>query len=157
MSGCFLARLADDRYVQAPADCLSNLSSQHALIGNTVILGPSSTFLKRKPVKVSGIESMHSGPAIEAVAYIRRNAFFARDTDQAWHKAVISVAVDRRGKPQHGCADSACCQRKRLLLRLTGEVGIVRILFCCERTLALNEQGAGSDDQRAIRAGKCGA
>jgi hypothetical protein len=33
-----------------------------------------------------------------------------------------------------------------------GEAGIGRILFCCERASALNEQGPRSDDQRAIRA-----
>jgi hypothetical protein len=35
---------------------------------------------------------------------------------------------------------------------LRGKAGIGRILFCCERALALSEQGPGSDDQRAIRA-----
>ena len=101
---------------------------------------------------MSSIEPMHCGPAIEPVAYKCGNALFTCDADQAWHKAVIAVAVDRRGKPQHRCADSACRQRKRRLLRLAGEAGIGRVLFCCERALALSEQGPGSDDQRAIRA-----
>ena len=37
MIGCFLARLADDRYVQTPADYLSDLSSRYALVGHAVI------------------------------------------------------------------------------------------------------------------------
>src|SRR5438309_1149732 len=41
----------------------------------------------------------------------------------------------------------SCC-----LVRFAGETGIGRVLFCCERTLALSEQGPGSDDQGAIRA-----
>src|SRR6202041_1477853 len=94
---------------------------------------------------------MHRGPAVEPVAYKCGNAFFACDANQAWHKALITGTVDRRRKPQHRCADSACRQRKRPILRLAGEAGIGRILFCCERALALSEQGPGSDDQRAIR------
>ena len=43
--GCFLVRFADDRYVQATADCLSDLSSRYALVGDAVIGGSSTTFL----------------------------------------------------------------------------------------------------------------
>src|SRR5258708_31559473 len=101
---------------------------------------------------MSSIEPMHRGPAIEPVPYKCGNALFPRDADQVWHKAVITVAMDRRRKPQHRSTDSVCRQRKRGILRLAREVGIVCILFCCERALALSEQGAGGDDQRAIRA-----
>src|SRR5579864_14017 len=103
------------------------------------------------------IEPVHRGPAIEPVAYICGNAVFLCDADQAWHKAVITVAMDRWGKPQYRCADSARRQPKCRLLRLAGEVGIVCIIFSCERALALSEQGPGSDDKRAIRARERGA
>ena len=86
------------------------------------------------------------------VTHIRRNTLLTRDADESWNEAVITFAVDRWGKSQHRCADSACRQRKRCLLRLAGEAGIGRVLFCCERALALSEQGPGSDNQRAIRA-----
>ena len=152
MIGRFLARLPDDRYVQMSANDLSDLSSRYALVRHAVISGCSGAFLKREPVEMGSIEPMHRGPAVEPVAYKCGNALFTCDADQAWHKAVITIAVDRWGEPQHRCADSACRQRKRCLLRLPGEAGIGRILFCCERALALNEQGPGSDDQRAIRA-----
>src|SRR6266478_2378573 len=69
MIGCFLARLADDRYVQMSADDLSDLSNRYALVGDAVIRGSSSTFLKHKPVKVSGIESVHCGPTVEPVTH----------------------------------------------------------------------------------------
>src|SRR5882762_4805332 len=41
MIGGFLARLADDPYVQMPADDLSDLSSRYALVGHAVIPCPS--------------------------------------------------------------------------------------------------------------------
>src|ERR1700761_254527 len=49
-------------------------------------------------------------------------------------------------------ADSAYRQRKRRILRLAGEVGVVCIIFGCKRPLALGEQSPGSNNQRAIRA-----
>src|SRR5437899_1240888 len=151
MIGCFLGRFADDRYVQATADCLSDLSSGYALVGDAVIRGSSTAFLKYEPIEMSSIEPVHRRPAIETVPYKCGNALLTCDPDQVWHKAVITVAMDRRRKPQHRGPDSACRQRERLLLRLAGEVGIVCILFRCERALALSEQGSGRDDQRAIR------
>src|SRR6266478_5218529 len=152
MIGCSLARLADDRYVQLPTDDLSDLSSRYALVGHAVIPCSDGTFLEHQPVEMSSIQLVHRGPAVEPVAYKCGKALFTCDANQAWHKAVITVAVDRWGKPQHRCADSACRKRKRRRLRLAGEAGIGRILFCCERASALGEQGPGSDDQRAIRA-----
>src|SRR6266550_2595155 len=152
MIGCCLVRLADDRYVQATADCLSDLSSRYALVGDAVIRGSSTTFLNYEPIEMSSIEPVHRGPAIETVPYKCGNAFLTCDADQVWHKAVITGAMDRRRKPQHRGPDSVCRQRKRRLLRPAGEVRIVCILFCCERALALSEQGPGGDDQWAIRA-----
>jgi hypothetical protein len=101
---------------------------------------------------MSSIQPMHGGPALEPVSDVCGNALFTRDADQAWHEAVITVAVDRWREPQHRCADSACRQGKRRLLRVAGKTGIGRILFCCERASPLNEQGPRSDDQWAIRA-----
>src|SRR5580658_9559302 len=95
---------------------------------------------------------MHRGPALEPVAYKCGDAFFTCDADQALHKAVITVVVDRWRKPQHRGANPACLQRKRRLLRLAGGIGIGRILFCCERTLTLSGPDRGSDDERTIRA-----
>src|SRR6266576_5400138 len=99
MISCCLVRFADDRYVQATADCLGDLSSRYALGGDAVIRSSSSTSLKHEPVKVSRIEPMHRGPAIETVPYKCGNALFTCDADQVWHKAVITVAMDRWRKP----------------------------------------------------------
>src|SRR5258708_38842234 len=98
MGGCFFAGFADNRYIQMPADDLSNLSNRYALIGDAVISGCKGAFLNREPVQMSSIEPVHRGPAITTVPHIRRNTFLTRDVNQAWHKAVITVAVDRRRK-----------------------------------------------------------
>src|SRR5215472_11864435 len=58
IGGC-LGRRADDRSVQAPPDCLSDLSSRYALVGDAVIRGSSTTFLEYEPIKMSSIEPMH--------------------------------------------------------------------------------------------------
>src|SRR5258705_5781304 len=152
MIGCFLSRLADDWYIQMPADDLSDLSSRYALVGHPVIACSDGTALENEPVEMGSIQAVHGGPAVEPVAYKCGNALFTCDANQAWHKAVITVAVDRWGKPQDRRADAACRRRKRRLLRLAGKAGIGSILFGCERAVALSDQGPGSDDQRAIGA-----
>src|SRR4029077_2034362 len=52
MIGCRLGRFADDRYVQATADCLSDLSSRYSLLGDAVIRGSSNTFLQHDPIEM---------------------------------------------------------------------------------------------------------
>src|SRR5438270_9764442 len=94
MRGCCLGRFADDRYIQATADCLSDLSSRYAFVGDAVIRGSSTTFLKHEPVEMSSIEPVHRGPAIEPVPYKCGNSLFTCDADQMWHKAVITHAMD---------------------------------------------------------------
>src|SRR5580692_10248072 len=154
MIGGFLARFADDRYVQAPADCLRNLSSRDTLVGHSVIPCSGGTLLKHEPVKPSSIDPMHRRPVIKTVADKCGNSLFSRNADQVRYKAMITVAVYRWGKAQYRCADSACRQRQRRLFRLAQEVGIRLILFGCERAFALNEQAPASNDQRTVRARK---
>src|SRR6202042_3042359 len=113
MIGCFLARLADDRYVQAPADCFSDRSSRYALVGHTVVPCSDGTVLEHEPVEMSSIEPMHGGPAIEPVPDKYGNTLFPCDADQTRHKAVVTGAMDRRGKTQDRCANSSRRQRKR--------------------------------------------
>jgi hypothetical protein len=108
MTGGFLARFANDPYIQLPANDSSYVSSRHALVGHAVIPCRDGTLLKRQPVEMGGIEPMHRKPAVKTVAYKCGNALFTCDANQAWHKAVITGAVDRWRKTQHRCADSAC-------------------------------------------------
>src|SRR5882724_330295 len=100
MIGGFLARFANDRYIQLPANDLSNVSSWYALVCYAVIARSSATFLKREPVEMRCIQPMHCRPAVESIPYVRRNALLACNADQAWHEAVITVAVYRGRKPQ---------------------------------------------------------
>src|SRR5437764_12672418 len=51
MVGCFLASLADDRYVQVPADDLGDLSSRYALVGNAVIPRSGGALLDLEPIE----------------------------------------------------------------------------------------------------------
>jgi hypothetical protein len=75
MIGCFLARLADDRYIQMLADDLGDLSSRHALIRHAVISGCNGGFLERESVETSCIDPMHRGPPVEPVAYNAETPF----------------------------------------------------------------------------------
>src|SRR5579864_3820345 len=96
MIGCFIGRFADDRYVQTTTDCLGDLSSRYALVGDAVICGSSTTFFEHEPIEMSSIEPVHRGPAIEPVPYKCGNALFTCNADQLRHKAVITVPMDRR-------------------------------------------------------------
>src|ERR1700722_11757412 len=91
---CFLARLADDRYVQMPADNLRNLSSRYALVGHAVILGARGTFFEHEPIEMSSIKPVYRRPAVESVADKCGNTSFTCDANQARHTAVITAAVD---------------------------------------------------------------
>jgi hypothetical protein len=77
-----------------PADDLSDLSSRYALIRHAVIAGSRGTLLKHEPIKMSSIDPMYGRPAVEPVADIRRNSFFARNVDETRHEAVIAFAMD---------------------------------------------------------------
>jgi hypothetical protein len=50
MASCLLGRLGDDRYIQAPANCVRDLSKRHALLADRVIPGSRNAFLQRQSV-----------------------------------------------------------------------------------------------------------
>ena len=77
-----LRRLGDDRNLQAPADCLSDLSKRHAFFCDRVITGSGGTLLKRQSIEMGGIEPVHRGPAVEPVADIGRDTLLAGNSDQ---------------------------------------------------------------------------
>ncbi len=100
MRGGFRSRFADDGYVQAAANHGGDVAKGYALLGDGMIAGMCGTAFEHQPVKMRGIEPVHRGPAIAAVADISRDAFLARETDEVWDEAVIAVAVDR-GREAH--------------------------------------------------------
>jgi hypothetical protein len=69
-----LGGLGDDRHLQTPANCLSDLSKWHALFCDRVIARSCRTFLQHQPVEMGGIEQVHGRKAVEAVANIGRDA-----------------------------------------------------------------------------------
>ena len=85
---------------------------------------------------MSGIESMHRGPAIKTIAYKCGRALFTCDANQVRHKAVITIAVDGGGS-RSTMRELVCRQRNRLLLRFAGEVGIGCVVFGCETNLGV--------------------
>ena len=101
MGGCLLGRLSDNWQVQASTDHYRNVFRWYALVRDSVIDGSDGALLKREPVKVSRIEPVHGGPAVKAVAHMRRNIFVACDADEVRHEAVITFAVNRRREAHH--------------------------------------------------------
>src|SRR5271154_5108053 len=111
--GCLLRRLGDDRHIQAPADDLRDLSKRYTLFCDRVIAGSSRSLLKRQPVEMSSIEPMRRGPAVKAVADIRRDTFLTGHIDHAGDEALLDWVVDLR-KPHHRNAHAlrshcSCC------------------------------------------------
>ena len=53
---CFFRALADDRDIEAAADCARDVFEWHALIRYGVISGSSGTLLKHEAVEMSGSE-----------------------------------------------------------------------------------------------------
>src|SRR5260370_32443183 len=81
--GSCLARLASDGYIQRPANGLSDVSSRYALVCHAVIALSTATLLKRNPVEMRCIQPMHCRPAVESIPYVRGNALFSCNPDQA--------------------------------------------------------------------------
>ena len=65
-----LGRLADNRHVPAAADHASDVLEGHALVANGVVARSSGTLLQYEPVKMSSIEPVHRGPAVETVTHV---------------------------------------------------------------------------------------
>ena len=120
MLGCLLRRFANDRHIQVPADYISDVSERHALFGDAMIPGSRGTLLKHEPVKMSSIEPMHRGPAVEPIAYLDRNALLTCNADENRNEAMITIAMDRWRKAHHRHAHTTRCHRKSGLFRDTG-------------------------------------
>jgi hypothetical protein len=101
MVGCLLPGLADDRDVQAPADCVSDVSELQPLFGDCVIPGSRRCLLKRQPVDAGSVEEVRSGPAVEPVTHKRRDTLLASDIDQVGDQALLDSVVDLREAHHH--------------------------------------------------------
>src|ERR1700675_207674 len=157
MISCILGGFGDNRNVQAASNDCSNISERNSLFSNPVKPSPRSSLLKCQPKKIGSIESVHSGPAIEPVAHICRNAFFTCNPDESWNEAVIAVAVDGWRKTHHRYTHSPRRHRGCCFFRCnTGKVGGggCRHAFLGRKATWRNERSPRGDDQGAIRAGE---
>src|SRR5580704_10938776 len=122
----------------------------HSLVANGVVARSRRTLLQYESVEMSSIKSVHGGPAVKTGTHVRGLPLLTRDLDESRDEAMIAVPMDRWRKAQHGDAHASRSHRHCCLFRLARKTGIGNILFRCERALALNEQGPGSDDQRTL-------
>jgi len=76
------------------SDDFSNISERNSLFNNPVKPSPRSSLFKCKPKKMSSIQSVHSVPAIDSVAYIRRNNFSRAIVHESRNEVMIAVTVD---------------------------------------------------------------
>jgi hypothetical protein len=152
--------LADHRNVQAASDRTGDILESDRLVGNPVIASARGAFLEREPKQNCGIEPMHGGPAIETLAHIGGHRFFACNADQRWNEAVVAVTVDRRRETNQRYAHAARRNRacsfiashSRKIVR-----GQRRDIFFGRNAAGRDKRGAGSHDQRTVRAHERGA
>jgi hypothetical protein len=95
MVSCLFRELGNDRHVQTATDDLSDLPARHSLFSDRVVPGARS-LLQREPIEVSGIEAVHCGPAVEPIADIRRNTFFAGYSDHVRDEALLDWVMNLR-------------------------------------------------------------
>ena len=85
---------------------------RHAFVGDRVIGPLCDALFERQPVETGGIQPVHAGPAVVAVADIGRDTLLARDGDQARNEAVIARAMGRRRKTHRGRAHAPSPRRR---------------------------------------------
>jgi hypothetical protein len=100
--GCCFGRFADDGYVQSMADRLSDLSSRYALIGDAVICGCSSAFLKDEPKKTSRSDLEQRLFTCIAGEPTGRHLVYADSTKQSWQRNFSKFDTAR---PSYNCRE----------------------------------------------------
>ena len=88
---------------------------------------------------MSSIDPVHCGPTVQPVPRISRNTFFTRDADESGNEAVIALAMYRRRQANQRRTHTLRLHRKRRIFGLTRKIGIGRVLFGCQRALALRK------------------
>src|SRR5215472_9456659 len=141
------------------SDDFRDVSEHNALFRNPMKPGPRRSLLECKPKKMRCVEPVHSGPAIESVASIRRNTLFTCHVDQQWHEAVIAVSMDCWREAHHRHMHALGCHGKRGLFRSDTRqrrgAGSGHAVLDRKQTWR-KERGSGRDDQGPVRASKRG-
>ena len=74
------------------------VADRHALVGDRVQHRSRRRLLQRQAEQARGVEAVHGGPAVGAVADVAGDALVAGDADQGGHEAVVAVAVHGRAR-----------------------------------------------------------
>ena len=122
-AGRLFTRLGNDGHAEPAADHLGDRLERHAFVVDRMIGAVLDALFEREPVEAGGIEPMHAGPAVAAVADIGRDAFLAREADQARDETMIAVAMGRRRQPHRGYAHAPCRDGGGRSLRGAREIG----------------------------------
>src|SRR5919202_5666492 len=69
MTSRFIGRSRHHRQIQVSTNDFGNLANWYAFVGHTVVTSAGNALLQRQPVQMSGIEPVHSRPAVATVAY----------------------------------------------------------------------------------------
>ncbi len=140
------------RHAQSTADHLGDLCERHALVGNTMIGRLGRTVVEHEAIQARGIQPVHAGPAVQALADIGRHACLARQADQERDEGAVADAVHRRRETDGGGAHAALCKRPRGRLRFAREGGRGRSHVRLGRDPAGSEQRDPSrDNERPLR------
>lgn len=155
MFGCFLGRLRYHRDVQAAADCSGDVAKRDAFFRDSVIARSRGALFKRQAEKICGIEAVHRGPTVAAIADIRRDALLASDVERAGDEALFDLIVNRRRQAQDRRADSTGSQRQQYIFGFAAKASdgfrIVRIFFGCEVAWRERHRGEGDDGRSSPR------
>jgi hypothetical protein len=114
MVGGLFGRLTDHRHIQVSADYARDVADRHTFVGDRMIVGSGGSLFQHEPVQNGSVEHVHSGPAVESIANLRRNALLARHIDNTRDETmIIAVAVDLRKAHQRNRHASrhylSCC------------------------------------------------
>src|SRR5882672_9873463 len=104
MRGRLFGTLGDDRHAEPPADHFSDRLERDTLVVDGMIGAALDALFERQPVEAGGVEPMHAGPAVIAVANIGCDALLAReaaggtsDSQSFWRSRTL-LSSDRHMK-----------------------------------------------------------
>jgi hypothetical protein len=103
-------------HVEVPTDDLRHLAGGYAFFGDGMEGRAGWSVVERQGKDVGDIESMGGGPAIGSITDVTSHTLSPGDLDQCGHKAVVPVAMTRRGESNCGGSDA-------LLRQIDGELG----------------------------------
>src|SRR5439155_17730904 len=95
MRRCLVRGLGDDRHTEPTTDHLGDRLERDAFFGDRMIRAALDALFERQSVEAGGIEPMHAGPAVIAIADVGCAALLAREADQMRDESMIASAMGR--------------------------------------------------------------